>query len=97
MVAIANFIKSLFVGSFARKFSHSSFLMITFIGFFAAFAFVITSLLNAIQPSLPSNSFVAAGFSLIPDYAPIMLSAMWSAHVAVFTYKIKVKMLSKFK
>nr|WP_278991110.1 DUF5455 family protein [Plesiomonas shigelloides] len=67
-------------------------MLFTFLlGIFLAFVATITGQLNGLAVSLPADSNLRAGMSLLPSNIPVCMSAIATAHVAAFTYSIKMK------
>lgn len=64
-----------------------TFLMAIFIAFTAS----VTGVLSGLVVGLPSDSYFRAGMSLLPPNIPVCMSAIATAHVAAFTYSIKMR------
>lgn len=58
-----------------------------------AFAVGINSLFSQVNSAIPSNSFVAAGLSLVPAKASVFVSALAAAYAASQLYIWKQRLL----
>ena len=101
MGVIAGFLGTIFsgisglIGVFlARKATFSLAYIAVFLAIAGVFIGVITGLLGAIVTSVPSNSYLVAGLSLLPSNTTTCIGLISTAHTAAFAYNFKDKLLS---
>lgn len=101
MGVIAAFIGTVFSGFtglitvfLARKAVFSLAYIAVFLAIVAVFVAVIQGLLSGLVSSVPSNSMVIAGLSLLPSNTSTCIGVISTAHTAAFVFKFKEKLLS---
>jgi len=87
-------ISGLFTVFLARKAVFS----LAYIAVYLALTAVLITATNAaiasVQTSLPTNSFLLAGLSLLPSNTAQCIGIISTAHVAAFAFRFKDKLLS---
>lgn len=77
----------------ARKLTFSAAYIAIFILMAATFVTVITGLLGSITNSVPTNSFLLAGLSLLPSNTATCIGLISTAHTAAYVFKFKREIL----
>jgi len=101
MGVIAAFIGTMFSGItglftifLARKAAFSIAYIAVFLAISAVFIAVIQGLLSSVVTSVPSNSMLLAGLSLLPSNTATCIGIISTAHTAAFVFKMKEKLLA---
>lgn len=101
MGVIAAFLGTVFSGItgvisvfLARKAAFSIAYIAIYIAISVAFIAVINAGLSAVASSVPSNSFLLAGLSLLPSNTAQCIGVISAAHVAAFAFRFKDVLLN---
>jgi len=86
-------ITSLFTIFLARKAAFSIAYIAVFLAITAVFIAVITGLLSSITTSIPTDSMLMAGLSLLPSNTATCIGIISTAHTAAFVFRMKEKLL----
>ncbi|WP_417212725.1 DUF5455 family protein [Acinetobacter venetianus] len=80
-------------GLFVKRFAFISTVIGIQLSLTVAFLLALNVLFENVGNSLPVNSFVSAGISLMPSNTNVCISLVISAHIASFIYTYKLRLI----